>query len=274
MIKIGLLGCGAIGKSLAEAIDNNNAGDAELVAIFDEYPDTMHNILNNVKHKPKEYDNFAVFIDKSGAELIVEAASKEAVELYAEKILESRKDLMIMSVGALMDNNLLERIMKTAKKCKKHVFIPSGAIGGIDVVKAAKIGGLTKVTLTTRKNPVALRYSPLFQKATMGKEVKKELVIFEGYANEAVKAFPLNVNVSATLSLAGLGGEKTFVRVIADPSITNNIHEIETEGVFGKMMIRLENITHPSNPKTSYLAVLSAIETLRSISNTNMKIGT
>src|SRR3990172_9576723 len=240
MIKIGLLGCGAIGKSLAEAIDNNNAGDAELVAIFDEYPDKMHNILNNVKHKPKEYNNFAVFIDKSGAELIVEAASKEAVELYAEKILESKKDMTIMSVGALMDNNLLERIMKTAKKCKKHVFIPSGAIGGIDV----------------------------------GKEVKKELVIFEGYANEAVKAFPLNVNVSATLSLAGLGGEKTFVRVIADPSITNNIHEIETEGVFGKMTIKLENITHPSNPKTSYLAVLSAIETLRSISNTNMKIGT
>jgi len=104
--------------------------------------------------------------------------------------------------------------------------------------------------------------------------LREPQIVFEGSAEEAVKAFPASVNISATLSLAGIGGGRTKVRIVADPTVSENIHEVEVEGDFGRMKILMENIRHPSNPKTSYLAVLSAIETLRTISSARVRVGT
>ena len=95
--------------------------------------------------------------------------------------------------------------------------------------------------------------------------IEKETLLFEGTASEAVKAFPANVNVAATISLAGIGFERTKVRVIADPTLSRNVHEITVEGEFGKLSTRVENLPSPENPKTSYLAALSAISTLKKI---------
>ncbi|MFQ6135065.1 MAG: aspartate dehydrogenase [Nitrososphaerales archaeon] len=275
MVRVGLIGCGAIGTMLAEAIDDGTVANAELTAVFDTYPERMKELVKRLRRRPKEYREFERFLRESGAEIIVEAASQEAVKLYAEKVIASGMDILIMSVGALLDEELLKKIKTAAESEGRRVLIPSGAIGGLDAVKAARLGGLDRVVLTTRKHPDSLKDSPHFQRVVKDPDGLKDVrVVFEGAASEAVKAFPVNVNVSAALSLAGVGGANTVVRVVADPSVTKNIHEIEVEGRFGRMKVLLENIRHPSNPKTSYLAVLSAIETLRSMASREIQIGT
>lgn len=273
MVRIGIIGCGAIGTSLAEAIDTGKINNANLVAIYDVDRNRIKDLLNKLEKKPKDYNEFELFLIKSNADIVIEAASQKAVLLYAEKIISSGKDMMIMSAGALLDDKFLKKIKKLSKECESHVNVPSGAIGGLDVLKAAKIEGLKKVVLTTRKNPESLQDSSYFNKVIKNK-INEKTVIFEGVANDAVKYFPENVNVSAILSLAGVGGTNTIVRVISDPTVTKNIHEVDIEGRFGKMKIILENSKHPSNPKTSYLAVLSAIESLRSTISEKLIIGT
>ncbi len=275
MVRVGLIGCGAIGTMLAKAIDDGTVANTDLVAVFDIYAEQMEDLVKKLKHRPKAYREFEKFLKESGAELVAEAASQEAVKQYAEKIIVSGKDIMIMSVGALLDEELLKKIKTAAEREERQVLVPSGAIGGLDAVKAAKLGGVDRVVLTTRKHPDSLKDSPHFQRVVKDPEgLRDARVIFEGAADEAVKAFPANVNVSAALSLAGIGGANTVVRVVADPSVTRNIHEIEVEGSFGRMKVLLENIRHPANPKTSYLAVLSAIETLRSRASREIRIGT
>lgn len=274
MLRIGIIGCGAIGTSLAKAIDTGIINKAKLVAVYDLEKDVTEKLVKRLENKPKSYNEFNTFLTESDADIVIEAASQEAVLLYAEKIISSGKNMMIMSAGALLNEEFLKKITKLAEEYGSYVNVPSGAIGGLDVIKAAKIDGLKKVILTTRKNPESLKDSPYFQNIMKNKNaLKKTNVIFEGVANDAVKLFPANVNVSAILSLAGLGGANTLVRIISDPTIKKNIHEVNIEGKFGKMKIILENSRHPSNPKTSYLAVLSAIENLRSISE-KIVIGT
>jgi|TARA_B100000315_G_scaffold182143_1_gene171027 aspartate dehydrogenase len=275
MVRVGIIGCGAIGTTLAKAIDSGVVNNAELVALFDLFDDRVEKLVQKLKHQPKKYCEFETFLKNSGVEIVVEAASQEAVMNYSERIIISGMDILIMSAGALLDEEFLKRIKEAAKKHGRQVQVPSGAIGGLDAVKAAKLEGLERVVSTIRKNPESLRDSPHFQYMIKDLDnLKKPKVIFQGCANDAVKLFPDNANVSAALSLAGIGGQNTVVQVIADPTITINIHEIEIKGNFGKMLIQLENHKHPSNPKTSYLAVLSAIETLRSNISENMKVGT
>jgi|TARA_B100000315_G_scaffold252344_1_gene288932 aspartate dehydrogenase len=275
LVRVGLIGCGAIGSTLAKAIDSGEVNNADLVAVFDLIGDQANDLVGKLKKKPKKYHEFNSFLRNSDAEIIVEAASQEAAIIYSEKVIASGMDILIMSAGALLDKEFLSRIKETAKKNNKKVLVPSGAIGGLDAVKAAKYEGLERVVLTIRKKPESFKDSPHFKSTVKShSDLDKPKVLFQGCANDAVKLFPANVNVSASLSLAGIGGKNTVVRIIADPTITTNIHEISIKGKFGKLKIQLENYTHPSNPKTSYLAVLSAIETLRSNISGNIKVGT
>jgi aspartate dehydrogenase len=275
MVRVGIIGCGAIGTTLAKAIDSGVINNAELVAVFDLISDQVENLVDRLKNKPKKYREFDAFLRNSGAEIVVEAASQEAVKIYSERVITSGMDILIISAGALLDEEFLNRIIEVAKKHRRQVLVPSGAIGGLDAVKAAKIEGLERVVLTIRKNPESLKDSSHFQSIVKDpNDLKKFKVIFQGCANDAVKLFPANANVSAALSLAGIGGQNTVVNIIADPAITMNIHEIDIKGKFGRIKIQLENYKHPSNPKTSYLAVLSAIETLRANISENIKVGT
>jgi aspartate dehydrogenase len=275
MARIGLIGCGAIGTAIAEAIDNGQVTNSRLIAVFDVSSKNMSILMSKLRNKPEVYYDFEDFLSISDLDVVVEAASQEAVKDYMEKVVTAGINIMVMSVGAFLDHDLFTRIKNIAREKDCFVLIPSGAIGGLDVLKAAKLQGVEKVVLTTIKNPESLIDSSIFQEEfkKMGK-ISKPTLIFEGSAIEAVKAFPANVNVSATLSLCGIGGHKTAVRVIADPSVITNIHQVEVEGEFGKMRMRLENIRHPSNPKTSYLAILSAIEKLKSFTSKEVQIGT
>ncbi|MEM2419710.1 MAG: aspartate dehydrogenase [Candidatus Bathyarchaeia archaeon] len=261
---VGLIGCGAIGTVLAKAIDNGRAGEACLVMVFDKNLKKAEDLAQKLKSKPKIARTFRELIECEDVKLVVEAASQEAVRAYVVEILRADKDLMIMSAGALVDPKLASEISQTAKMNNRKVYVPSGAIAGLDGVKASAIGKIKRVVLTTRKPLEALEDNAYFRKKFGGK-VEEPTVIYEGNAVEACKLFPANVNVAATLSLAGIGAEETIVRVIADPALKRNVHEIEVKGEFGELAVHVENVPSAENPKTSFLAALSAIATLKKI---------
>ncbi|VVC05831.1 putative L-aspartate dehydrogenase [uncultured archaeon] len=179
---------------------------------------------------------------------------------------------MLMSVGALLDESVLEIIIEGCRDFNKKVYIPSGAITGLDGVRAVK-NELNSIMLVTTKNPNALKGAKFFETSKINlDELKESTVIYEGTAQEAVKLFPANINVAALLSLAGLGSIRTKVKIIADPLADKNIHEIQAEGKFGKFSIKVENVPSENNPKTSRLAILSAIDCLRKICDNDTQI--
>ena len=179
-----------------------------------------------------------------------------------------------MSTGALLDEDLFSSMLKVAKKNGRKIYVPSGAIVGLDNIKSASLESISEVTLTTRKPPKSLEGAPYIKQKGINLSLLKEpCVLYEGSAKEAVEFFPQNINVAASLSLASIGPERTRVRIIADPNIENIIHEIHVKGEFGEIYTKTINKPSPSNPKTSYIAALSAIATLRKISG-NIIIGT
>ena len=187
--------------------------------------------------------------------MIIEAASQDAVRQYAVKALSEGKDLMVMSTGALLDDELFREISRIAEKRRRKVYVPSGAIVGLDNIKAAAVRPIEEVTLITRKPPRSFEGAPLIEKKRINlSSLEKPLLLFEGPAREAVKLFPRNVNVSASLSLAGIGPDRTKVRIIVDPQAKNITHEIRVKGEFGEIRTQTFNKPFPTNPKTSYIA--------------------
>jgi aspartate dehydrogenase len=271
---VGLMGCGTIGTNLALAIDSGRVANASLTGLFDIAEVSARNLETRLNTKPQVYDNFDKFID-SRANIIIEAASQQAVRDFGRRIIESGKDLMVMSVGALADMPFLQELLQLAalENSLSKIYVPSGAIAGIDAIRSIRHLA-DSITLTTKKSPKALAGAPFFTTANVSLDnITKVTQIYEGSADEAVKLFPANVNVAAVLSLAGIGVEKTKVRILADPETTTNQHEIVATGSFGEIKISVNNVTAPGNPKTSFLAVLSAIECLRSICQDGIRIG-
>jgi len=270
--KVGLVGCGTIGSQLAITLDSDKIVNASLVAIFDIAVSNLQNLKSKLHGSPGAYSDFDTFL-ASGADIVVEAASQDAVRAFGRAILEAGKDMMIMSVGALADKKLLTELLQVAAKKSCRIYVPSGAIAGIDAIRSVR-HLLDSVTLTTTKSPKAFAGAPFFETSEIKLDsITKSTAIYEGTAAEAVRKFPANVNVAAVLSLAGIGADKTRVKIVADPQSTMNQHEIVAAGSFGEIIVRVNNVPSPGNPKTSFLAVLSAIECLRSICDDDMRIG-
>ena len=178
---------------------------------------------------------------------------------------------MCLSVGGFLGH---EDLFDLARERGCHIYIPSGAIAGLDGLRAAAMGRIDTVRLTTHKPPQSLATAEIVREKRLTLEgLAGPLTIFEGPASEAVRHFPVNLNVAASLSLAGIGAEATIVKVVADPGLTRNVHEVEVEGEFGRLFVRLENVPSPDNPKTSYLAALSALALLKRITEP-VQIGT
>ncbi|MFQ6129926.1 MAG: aspartate dehydrogenase [Candidatus Hadarchaeaceae archaeon] len=273
-LKVALIGCGAIGSVLARSIDKERAGKTELAWLYDLKSEKSEGLAKKLRSKPRIAKSVSeIYADKTVG-MVIEAASQLAVEQYSLDVLRSGKDLMVMSVGAFADERLLKSVRSAAELSGRKIYVPSGAVLGIDGVKAAELGKIEEVTLTTRKPPAALAYSTyLKERGIKLRGLKKARTVFDGPARKAVKAFPLSVNVAATLSLAGIGLEKTRVRVIADPKLRRNVHEIRVRGKAGEFVTKTQNVPFPDAPKTSYLAALSAIQTLRNLSE-SIRIGT
>ncbi len=273
-MKIALIGCGAIGSVLAKAIDEGRAGDAELAWLYDLKPEKSEALAKKLRLKPRIAGSAAeIYADKTVG-LVIEAASQLAVEQYSLDVIRSDKDFMVMSVGAFADEKLLKAVRSAAEQSGRRIYIPSGAVLGIDGIKAAELGEIEEATLTTRKPPATLAYSAyLKERGIKLRGLKKSRIVFAGSAREAVKAFPQSVNVAATLSLAGIGLDKTKVRIIADPKLDRNVHEIRVRGKAGELVTGARNVPFPDSPRTSYLAALSAIQTLRNLSE-SIRVGT
>jgi len=262
--RIGLLGCGAIGTQIALAIDSGKI-PATLTHVYDVKRSQADNLVSKLKLKPEVVAN-SHLLSSNPIDLVVEAASQDAVRKDAVSILQNKKDLMIMSAGALLDESVFEVISDACKDFSKTVYLPSGAIAGLDALKAVK-DELESVVLVTTKNPNSFKGAPFFDNSNINPDkISEPTVLFDGKAKEAVSLFPKNVNVAALLSLVGLGSE--------DPNTNKNTHQINANGKFGNLSFTIENIPDSTNPKTSRLAILSAIELLRQICTKEVQIGT
>ena len=249
-MRLALIGCGAIGSEIVEAV-KRGVVRAELVALMDIYPERCEAL------KPGPETLITKSLDAllaTNPDIVVEAASQEAVREYGPRVLEAGKTLVVLSVGALLDEETLRVLREAAERGGGRVYAPTGAIAGLDAVRAVRLAGIERVVLRTRKSPKSL-----------GVSVDRETVLFRGPAREAVKRYPFNVNVAAALALAA--GVEPEVEIIADPAVDRNIHEILVESRASKITIRVENVPSPRNPKTSYLAALSCIELLRRLTS-------
>jgi len=243
MKKVGIIGCGAIGTIISGAVEKGLVECDELI-LYDRNTERAEKIKSSL-HVP-------IIVVKSLEEMIelkptviVEAASQQAVKDYINRILSANIELIVMSVGALLDLNI--------KSNKIH--IPSGAIGGLDSISGAALAGIDEVILTTRKNPKALDI-----------DNPEEKLVYNGNTEEAVRLFPKEMNVAATLALTAQP-EKVKVRIISDPKVDRNVHEIKIKWKHGDMLLKFANDPHPKNPKTSALAAWSAIKLLTEILN-------
>lgn len=241
MKKVGIIGCGAIGSLIAKAVENQIVKCDELI-LFDSNAEKAERLKESLRTASVVVASVDEMI-RLRPEVIVEAASQQAAREYLGTITKRNIKVIVMSVGALLDSKLKSN----------RVHTPSGAIGGLDAISSAALAGIHRVMLTTRKNP-----------KTLDMDNQQEKLVYEGTAYEAVRRFPKEMNVAATLALT-VHPEKLLVRVISDPKASKNIHEITVKWKHGDMLLKFENDPHPENPKTSALAAWSAIKLLKDI---------
>jgi aspartate dehydrogenase len=256
-MKVALIGCGNIGADLCIALQKGDIA-AEIVALTDVVEERA-----KVLQRSFQLEAGLLPLDQAvaKADFVVECAVAAAVPSVVQASFAHHKDCLIMSVAGLMAH--LE-LLEEAKAHNVQIRIPSGAICGLDGIRSAMEAGLHHVTLTTRKPPKGLQGAPYLVQNNIDLDALREpKIVFEGNALEAAKAFPANINVAGALSIAGIGPKETRVRVVADPNATENSHEITAEGAFGRLQTTTTNLPSPRNPKSSYLASLSAVAELR-----------
>jgi aspartate dehydrogenase len=263
--RVGILGLGAIGRPVARAVA---AGMPGLVLAGATSLDAARAraFLASLPGAPP-FLGFEALLER--ADVVVEAATQAALVERAPAILEAGRDLVVLSVGALLDHP--EWVERAAARGVR-IHAPSAAIAGLDGLKGAAVDGhLDAVVMETRKPPRGLAGAPGVAGLDLGALTAPTLV-FEGTAREACRAFPANVNVVAAVSLAGLGPDRTCIRIHADPSIDRNRHTVTAEGAFGRLRIEIDNV--PSeNPRTGKLAYLSTIAYLRDL-GAPLRVGT
>lgn len=249
-MKVGIIGCGAIANIITTSIVPENNG-IDIAYFFDKDIERAENLASLAGGVAVL--NFEDMLND--VDLILECAAPVSVKEYAPLVLKNGIDMIVMSIGAFMDKTFYTKILKIAKENNAKIHLPSGAIVGLDGIKAVAKFGLKEVSLITRKSPKSL-----------GKDIDCEEILFEGKASEAVKEFPLNINVAATISLAC--NKDIDVKIIVDPNVDRNVHEITAKGDFGEFKTTTMNYPCAANPKTSMLAALSAIRLLKSFNET------
>ncbi len=252
MKKVGLLGCGNVGHIIAGRCDG-----FVVTAVYDVDTKRAQEVADLCG--ATVYPDFDGFME-SDADIIVEAASVAAVREYAQAVLSKGKDIIVLSVGALADDALRNDIEDLATRTGRRVYIPSGAIVGLDGLKTGDFAKITRVVLRTTKSP-----------ASLGIATDTRMLVFKGTAVDCIREFPKNINVAVAIELAS--GVKADVELWVDPAATQNIHELIYEGEFGEVTITVRNNPSPDNPATSYLAALSILTLLRNIDRP-LQIGT
>jgi aspartate dehydrogenase len=256
-----IVGCGFIGSTIAKAADGMD--EVESISLLDSNIDKMEALTLSL-NKAKAIPDMEAGIDE--CDLLIEAASQAAARKILPLALSKGKDCMVMSVGSFVDDTFRESMFQESRRTGSRIFIPSGAICGTDGLRSASMSDLDEVELVTTKGPDSVDGVPyLVQKGIDVHSFTAAAMVFQGSAREAVQAFPRNVNVAATVSLLGVGFDRTRVSVVIDPHTKCNSHELIVKGAFGEMHCETRNYHSPDNPATSYLAGLSAVSALRRI---------
>lgn len=268
-MRLVFLGFGTIGRIIYSEIKRKALADLQVTGTLD--PALSGEAIRELEGKGLTVFHRLEEIVQNGPDLVVEAASQQAAKECVPVLLAQGIDVLSMSVGAYLDLEIMEKIRAGGKG---RLFFSSGALPGVDVLKAAAVREIKSAELTTRKHPRALIGAPGLAGLKVDiKTITEALTVFSGSASEAVKLFPANVNIAATLSLAGIGPERTKVTIIADPSVQTNIHSIHLSGDFGIFNATIECLPS-SNPKTSLIAALSAVALLESMVGPLLRIGT
>jgi aspartate dehydrogenase len=251
MKTIAILGCGNIGRIVAGQAEN-----VRFVGVFDQDEDRCRDVASLCGATACKSFDALMALDFN---LLVEAASVEAVRAFAPRVIEAGRDLVVLSVGALADADLRAQLEDLAQVSGARLRVPSGAVIGLDNLKVGRISRLDRLLLKTTKPPAAL-----------GVEVEQPTCLFRGSASESIKQFPRNINVAVSLSLAA--DRECEVEIWADPQATGNRHQVIFEGEFGRAELTIDNVPSPGNPRTSYLAALSVLALIED-ENRHIRVG-
>ncbi|MCA1055218.1 aspartate dehydrogenase [Rossellomorea aquimaris] len=260
MLSVGLIGYGAIGKDVVSYLKENKVPGAKVEYIL---------VRNLDQYEEAVPDGFIVTDDEetffsSGLDVIIECAGHEAVYQYAVKSLSSGSHFITVSIGAFSDRELYESVIETAKRSNRKLILPSAAIGGLDRIAASSINELEEVKLITRKPPAAWR-GTIAEESVDLDTISEQHIIYEGTARESAKLFPQSTNVSAALSIAGVGFDQTEVQVLVDPDVEHNTHQIIAKGYFGEVELTIQNTPSAENPKSGYIVAMSICKALNNL---------
>ncbi|WP_321838060.1 aspartate dehydrogenase [Pseudomonas kulmbachensis] len=258
MLHITMVGCGAIGVGVLELLESDAQMCVDCVIASAGSEELVRQRLAGFKHPPQVLTALPA---DARPDLLVECAGHRAIEEHVLPALERGIPCLVVSVGALSEVGLVERLEAAAERGQTYIQLLPGAIGGIDALSAAKVGGLDSVSYTGRKPARAWKNTPAEQVCDLD-SISDATVIFQGSAREAARLYPKNANVAATLSLAGIGLDRTLVTLIADPSSEENVHHFEARGAFGGFEMSLRGKPLLANPKTSALTVYSVVRAL------------
>ncbi|GGX23196.1 putative L-aspartate dehydrogenase [Pigmentiphaga litoralis] len=259
MLKVAMIGCGAIGTSVLEILKNDAEISVSCVIVGEAFRAAAQDTLARVAPQAKVVTRLAEAGERP--DLLVECAGHSALAEHVIPALQQGIPCVVVSIGALSDTDIAAKLEVAAREGKTQVQLLSGAIGGIDALAAARIGGLDSVVYTGRKPANAWKDTPADGAFDLD-ALTQPTVIFEGSAGEAARLYPKNANVAATLSLAGVGLDKTQVRLIADPTSKENVHHVQASGAFGSFELTMRGRPLAANPKTSALTVYSVVRAI------------
>jgi aspartate dehydrogenase len=257
-LKLAIAGLGAIGLAVARRVDAGDIPGMTLVAVAARDPDKARTAMASFRRAPPVLGLAAL---AEAADVIVECLPSQHFAAVAGPAVARGRIFMPLSVGALIDHMAL---IERARETGAHIVVPTGALLGLDAVRATAEGTIHSVTILTRKPPAGLAGAPLLVAQGLSVEgLKEPLRVFAGSAREAIAGFPANVNVAVALSLAGIGPDRTQVEVWADPTVTRNTHTVKVKSDSADLTMTIENIPSQENPRTGRITALSALAALR-----------
>jgi len=247
--RVAVVGKGAIGSAVVHDLLDDRVRGCELAALL------VRESQDLVPHALAVRSLDELLARSPG--VVVEAAGHEALRSYGEGLLRSGADLVCVSVGALADDALRGRLRQAAEEGGSRLIVPSGAVGGLDMLRAAARGGLDEVRVEQRKSPLAVLGADQ-------QDISEPRVLFDGSAREAAERFPTTMNIVAAVALAAIGFERTRCRLVADPALSGAHISVHARGRFGQFELSIDAAPSP-NPRTSAVTAMSVAAVLEGL---------